>query len=380
MLDQDETWPTLDDIFDAYFDCRRRKRNTINQLAFEQHLEPNLVRLWRDIHAGAYRIGPSIAFVITRPKVREVWAADFRDRVVHHLLYNAIADRFEPGFIRDSYASIKGRGIHDGMMRARYFARAVSRNHSRRAYAAKIDIANFFMSIDKTRLDALLYRRAGSHPCWPLLQQVLHHDCREDAYFKSPDWLFSKVPTHKSLLHSPRERGLPIGNLTSQFFANIYLHELDRFVKHELRARYYGRFVDDMILMHEDAGQLTTWIGEIDDFLKRTLSISLNPAKTYLNKVSAGFDFCGFWIKPGRVYLRQTTWKGAKARVRSVTDNGPPVLPEDIDGLVQTTNSYLGMLHHVDGYRARKALAHRASNLFAGPDDDFRRIAMKPRQ
>lgn len=379
MYNGDERWPTLNDIFDAYFDCRRRKRNTINQLAFEQNLEPNLVRLWREIHDGSYVIGPSIAFVVTKPKVREIWAADFRDRIVHHLIYNAIAGRFECAFVRDSYGSLRGRGIHDGMHRARYFARAVSRNYSRMAYVAKIDIANFFMSIDKPRLETLLYRRASTHCCWPLLQQVLHSDCRVDAHFKSPDWLFECVPPHKSLLHAPETRGLPIGNLTSQFFANVYLHELDLFVKHELCARYYGRLVDDMILMHEDPRQLTSWIQQIDNFLHECLALALNPGKTYFNKVSAGFDFCGFWIKPGRVYLRQRTWRAAKARVAAINAAGTPVLPNDTAQLVQTTNSYLGMLHHVNGYRARRALARQASNLFVGPKDDYRRLAQKDR-
>lgn len=140
---------TIEAVFDAYFDCRKAKRNSINQLNFESYLESNPVDLYHDLKSERYQIGPSIAFVITDPKVREVWAADFRDRVVHHVIYNAIAERFHRRFIRDSYACIPGRGIHDGMRRVSKFARSITRNWSEPAYFMKADVANFFNSIDR---------------------------------------------------------------------------------------------------------------------------------------------------------------------------------------------------------------------------------------
>src|SRR5215831_6891570 len=133
---------TIDAVFDAYFDCRRTKRNSINQLRFEAELEGNLVALYRELAEGRYRIGRSVAFVVTYPKVRKVWAAQFRDRIVHHLIYNAISERFHRRFIRDSYACIPGRGTHDGLRRVSGFARSVTRNWSRPAYFLKADVAN----------------------------------------------------------------------------------------------------------------------------------------------------------------------------------------------------------------------------------------------
>jgi len=135
---------TLEAVFDTYFNCRKHKRNSINQLRFEADLERNLVALYCDLANGDYQIGRSIAFVVTHPKIREIWAADFRDRVAHHVIYNAIRDRFQRRFIRDSYACIPGRGTHDGLRRVSGFARSITRNWTRPAYVLKADIANFF--------------------------------------------------------------------------------------------------------------------------------------------------------------------------------------------------------------------------------------------
>ena len=147
MMSDDEC-PTIEAVFDAYFDCRRAKRNSISQLRFEVDLEENLVVLHRDLCNGNYKIGRSVAFVITHPKIREVWAADFRDRVVHHLIYNAVFDRYRRRFIRDSYACMPGRGTHDGLHRVSGFVRSITRNWTRPAYFLKADVANFFNSIN----------------------------------------------------------------------------------------------------------------------------------------------------------------------------------------------------------------------------------------
>jgi len=234
---------TLEAVFDAYFDCRRTKRNSINQLRFEADLESNLVGLYRDLTGGYYRIGRSIAFVVTHPKIREVWAADFRDRVVHHLIYNAIYDRFHRRFIRDSYACIPGRGTHDGLRRVSGFARSVTRNWTRPAFFLKADVANFFNSIDQRLVVGLAERHVEEEWLRTLIRQIALHDPRPGAEMRSPPSLFARVPRHKSLIHAPAGTGLPIGNLTSQFFANLYLNELDQHVRHVLKAQRYGRYV-----------------------------------------------------------------------------------------------------------------------------------------
>lgn len=147
-----------------------------------------------------------------------------------------------------------------------------------------------------------------------LMRQVALHDPRTDFSMRSPSSLFAQVPRHKSLLHAPDGKGLPIGNLTSQFFANLYLNELDQYVKHGLKAQYYGRYVDDMVLFHEDPDILNAWYWQMDDFLKSKLGLHLHPNKKHINRANKGIDFTGFIIKPGRTYLRQTTVSGRLAR------------------------------------------------------------------
>jgi retron-type reverse transcriptase len=359
---------TLEAVFDAYFDCRRTKRNSINQLRFEADLESNLVALYRDLESGNYKTGRSIAFVVTHPKIREVWAADFRDRVVHHLIYNSISGRFYRRFIRDSYACIPGRGTHDGLRRVSGFARSVTRNWTRPAFFLKADVANFFNSIDRGVVVDLAERHVGEDWLRSLIRQIALHDPRPGAVMRSAPSLFARVPRHKSLLHAPEGKGLPIGNLTSQFFANLYLNELDQYVKHVLKAQRYGRYVDDMVLFHEDSDVLNTWYGQMDDFLMSRLGLHLHPNKKHLNRADTGIDFTGFIIKPGRVYLRQTSLSGCKRKIRAWERDGSAVDPETLERLSQSLNSYLGMLRQVNGYSVRKALCCRIESLFLRAD------------
>lgn len=363
----DEGGVTLDDVFDAYFDCRRSKRNSINQLRFEADLEGNLVKLYDDLKWGTYIIGRSSAFVVTHPKIREVWAADFRDRVVHHVIYNAISDRFGCRFIRDSYACIPGRGTHDGLRRVSGFARSITRNYTRKAWVMKIDVSNFFNGIDRRILLSLLKRHVHEPWLLYLIQQVTLHDPRIGASYRSSRYLFHRVPIHKSLRHAPDKIGLPIGNLTSQFFANVYMNEVDQYAKHGLKARYYGRYVDDMIMMHDDPTVLKAWAEQIDCFLKDKLALRLHPNKTQLNLVHNGFDFVGFIIKPGRVYLRQTSLLRCYQKIRAWERAGRPIDEETLKDFSNTMTSYLAMLRHVNGYRVRTSLCRRVegSSLLA---------------
>lgn len=311
---------------------------------------------------------------MTHPKIREVWAASFRDRVVHHLIYKAISDRFHRRFIRDSYACILGRGTHDGMHRISGFARSITRNWTRPAYFLRVDVANFFNSINRKILLYLIEQHVKEEWLLALIRQVALHDPRKDFIRRSPPNLFAQVPRHKSLLHAPDGKGLPIGNLTSQFFANIYLNELDQYVKHGLKAKYYGRYVDDMVLFHEDPTVLNSWYVQIDSFLMSKLALCLHPNKKHLNRADSGINFIGFIIKPGRTYLRRTSLLNCHNKIRSWERKGSPVDPETLEELSQSINSHLGMLRQVDGYNARKALCHRIENLFLQTDEKYTKI------
>ncbi|OAI85004.1 reverse transcriptase [Pseudomonas putida] len=317
----------------AYYDCRRHKRNTASARRFEQNMEANLLDLFDELQAGTYRPGRSICFVVTRPKAREVWAAEFRDRIVHHLLYNRIAPGIERSFIADSCACIPGRGTLYAGKRMEAKVRSQTQNWSRPGFYLKCDLANFFVSIDKRVLAGQLQQRI-TDPWWRTMAlQVLWHDPREDYEIRSPRHLFNRVPQHKRLTTQPAHLGLPIGNLSSQFFANVYLDALDQFCKHELKVRHYIRYVDDFVLLHESPQQLNEWLFRIEQFLP-SLGARLNPSKTILQPIDRGVDFVGHVIKP----WRRTTRKKSVAQAMKRTAAVPA------ENLRETANSYFGLL------------------------------------
>jgi hypothetical protein len=321
-------------LVEAYFDCRRTKRNTASALMFESNLEVNLRNLYDELADGSYAPGRSICFVITRPKPREVWAADFRDRIVHHLLYKQIGPRFERAFIADSCACIKGRGTLYAVERLESKIRSVTQNWSRSAFYLKCDLANFFVSIDKDILRGLLLSKI-SEPFWrSLTELVLMHDPRGDFEFRGDRKLLARVPPHKRLMEQTANHGLPIGNLSSQFFANVYLDVLDQHTKHHLGARHYIRYVDDFIFLHESVDWLNGVLADVEAFLPVQLGVRLNPTKTILQPVDRGVDFVGQVIKPWRRYTRPRTVNEAVRRIAAVSD----------EDFLSVTNSYFGLV------------------------------------
>lgn len=325
---------SFEDLVQAYLDCRRTKRNSASALAFEINMERNLFRLYTDLQEGIYYPGKSICFVITRPKPREVWAAEFRDRIVHHLLYNKTSPRFYAGFIADSCACIPGRGTLYGAKRLEAKIRSITQNWSKPAHYLKLDLANFFVSIDKRIVRDLLARRINE-PWWmQLAEQVLFHDPRENFELRGSPDLLDRVPPHKRLANQPASHGLPIGNLSSQFFANVLLDELDQHIKHELHCKHYVRYVDDMVLLHPSPQWLNQARADIAAWLPEHLGLRLNPAKTILQPVERGVDFVGQVIKPWHRVTRKRTLNEAMRRVRDI----------DAKDLFETANSYYGLL------------------------------------
>lgn len=352
----------------AYFDCRRRKRNTHSALVFEQRLERNLRDLHDELMDGSYKPGRSICFVVTRPKPREVWAADFRDRVVHHLLYNRIAPRFYASFIADSCACIPGRGTMYAAERLEAKVRSITQNWVRPAWYLKCDLANFFVSIDKTALRAELAARIHE-PWWMRLADlVLMHDPRPDVIMQGTPALLALVPAHKSLLNQPEHRGLPIGNLSSQFFANVYLNVLDQFVKHQIGARHYIRYVDDFLLLHESPQWLNAAHAEIDAFLPARLGVRLNPAKTILQPVARGIDFVGQVVRPWARHTRPRTLNVGTQRLAQMP-------AKDV---FAAANSYFGLARqatasHADRVRLAKVIRSRGHAVDFGLTKAYRK-------
>ena len=346
-------------LVQAYLDCRRTKRNSASALAFEEQVERNLFNLHEQLIDGTYAPGRSICFVIIRPRPREVWAAEFRDRIVHHLLYNHIAPAYHASFIADSCACIPGRGTLYAVRRLERHVRSITENWSRPAFYLKADLANFFVSIDKAVILGQL-QRAVADPWWmALAERILMHDPRGDVEVRGDRRELALVPPHKSLFNAPDDHGLPIGNLSSQFFANVLLDALDQHAKHQLRARYYVRYVDDFVLLHESAQWLNSAKASIEAKLAE-LHLRLNPRKTILQPIARGIDFVGQVVKPWHSTIRPRSVRAAIERIRQVPD----------EDLRQSANSYFGLLRqasgsHVDRARLANAIRRRGHSVAA---------------
>ena len=359
---------SFSELVQAYLDCRQHKRNTASALTFEAQLEHNLCSLFDELRAGTYRPGRSICFVITRPKPREVWAADFRDRIVHHLLYNHVGARFEAGFIADSCACIPGRGTLYGAKRLEAKIRSVTQNWSRPAWYLKLDLANFFVSIDKRIVFEELAKRI-TEPWWlDLAGRILFHDPRQDFELRGDRALLDLVPRHKRLACQPAHLGLPIGNLSSQFFANVHLNPLDQYAKHVIGVRHYIRYVDDFLLLHESPQWLNEAHDEIAAWLPEHLGVRLNTSKTILQPVDRGVDFVGQVIKPWHRVTRRRTFNEAIRRTATMP----------IDELFETANSYFGLLrqsshHHQDCACLANVLRKRGHTISGDVSKTYRR-------
>ncbi len=371
----------LTDLFAAYFDARKHKRNTMNQMRFEIDYEQNLLALYEDITSRTYEVSPSICFIVDEPVKREIFAADFRDRVIHHLIYNYINPVLDPMLIEDSYSCRKSKGTLYGIRRIQQFIYECSRGYNADCYILKLDIRGYFMNIDKeilyNLLDSIIAEAGrsddnsfGTDPGFImyLIKKTLDDNPVNNCKIKGKQSDWSGLPPSKSLFHSQMGRGLPIGNLTSQLFSNIYLHPLDSHIKDTLGFDYYGRYVDDFIIVHRDKELLKQTIIQIRDFLHDNLRLELHPKKIYLQHYTKGVTFLGATIKPYRSYIANRTKKKFKECVYYW--NRRLSIIENLDRLEQekmraSINSYLGiMLHHYTYNIKRKELLEKENHLF----------------
>jgi RNA-directed DNA polymerase len=355
---------TFKALYGAYLDCRRKKRCKRLAQEFEVNLEENLFDLVEELSTKRYQPSPSFCFVAKNDKFREVFAAPFRDRVVHHLLVRYLEKIWEPIFIHDSFACRQGKGTHAGVSRLHSLACKVSRNSSRRAWFGQFDIKAFFPSIDRSLLlDMVLSKLPNNEMRW-LAEVVILHDPAENSIFKCSPAKWDNIPEHKSLFSVEKGKGLPIGNLTSQFFANVYLNALDQFVKHRLKARFYLRYVDDFILLHQSKEQLVIWKEEIREFLHDVLKLELHPQRQFIRPLSNGIDALGYIVRPSYILVRHRVVENCKKAVINHSKaivrrgkNGVDLMlrPEIYDRFQATINSYLGHFSHADSYGLRQS-------------------------
>jgi hypothetical protein len=346
---------TFEKIYRAYLDCRKTKRKTINALKFEWNLERNIFLLQKELETKKYKPGRSICFVVKEPCPREIFAASFRDRVVHHLLVREVESIWERHFIFDTFACRKNKGTHLAVKRLKKLAKKASENHSKEAFYLQLDISGFFMAINRNILYLLFEKMVWQQKkscqwkediLW-LAKVIIFHKPTGNYIIKGNPLLFNLIPPRKSLFDSFDGRGLPIGNHSSQFFANLYLNELDQLIKRELKCRNYIRYVDDFILIDKSKKKLKEMEDKINFFLRINLDLELNLNKTKLQPINNGIDFLGYFIKPGYALARKKVVSRFKNKLYNINNM-------DTKETQAVINSYFGHFNHAFTFNLRK--------------------------
>lgn len=309
---------SLENLFFAWREFRRGKRNKQDVGKFELRLEDNIFALHEDLASGTYQHGPYERFHIFDPKHRIIHKATVRDRLVHHAVCRVLMPVFERSFIFDSYSCRTGKGTHAAVNRLEMFARKASKNNTQSCFALQLDIRKVFDSVNH----AILLKT--------LQQKILCQ--RTNA-------LFTEIVESYTLVQERELIGIPIGNLTSQLFVNVYLNGLDHFIKETLRLHCYIRYTDDMVVLHHDAAYLEGLITPIAAWLARERQLVLHPGKIKLRKLSQGIDFLGYVTLPHYRVLRTKTKRRMFRRVN--TNN---------------RSSYLGLLAHCSGHVLRRLI------------------------
>ena len=341
----------LKELKKAYLNARRGKTKKPEVIAFDKVVESEIAALAREIHARTYAPLPSTAFIVNNPVKREIFAAAFRDRVVHHFLFNQVNDWWDARFIEDSYSCRLDKGTLYGIRRLDHHIRSVSRNYTRPAYVLQLDLQGYFMSLERKKL----YTRAmwGLNRQFPdkgyiyqvckfLWKVIIFNNPLKDAVFNCPRSAWKGLPQSKSLFHQPLGRGIAIGNLTSQLLSNIYLDQLDRFVTLELGFKHYGRYVDDFYLISTNKAELVEASKVIESYVSGELSLVLHPRKRYLQECNKGVAFLGAVVYPFRLHPGKRLKRNLLAALFS-SDCTP-----------ETEASYKGLVKHYKHYQVLK--------------------------
>jgi hypothetical protein len=298
------------ELKDAYIDARRGKTKKPEIEAFDKIAESELAALVREVHSRAYTPRPSTAFIVNKPVKREIFAAAFRDRVVHHFLFNQVSDWWDARFIEDNYSCRLGKGTLYGIRRLDHHIRSVSHQYTQQAYVLKLDLQGYFMSLDRKKIyERAMWGLDRQFPdkgyvyqlCKFLWKTIIFNDPLENVVFNCPRKAWKGLPPSKSLFHQPKGRGIAIGNLTSQLLSNIYLDQLDRFVTLELGFKHYGRYVDDFYIVSTDKAELTMAMTTIERYVEDELVLKLHPHKRHLQESAKGVAFLGAVIYPFRL-------------------------------------------------------------------------------
>ncbi len=311
----------------AFKKARKHKTFKPDVQEFERDLNPNLSSLRLELLFHYYQPKPLETFILHDPKTRKISKSHFRDRVVHHALCTIIGPLFEKSFIYDSYANRLSKGTLKAVDRFEFFARKASKNFTRETFAFKADIRHYFENINPQILLAILQRKIND----PRLM-----------------WLIKKI-----LQNYSAEKGMPLGNLTSQFFANVYLNELDQFVKHKLKAKYYVRYVDDFVIVDPSQEKLEQYKTKIEYFVYHNLSLELHPDKSKIMPSDRGIELLGLKIFPHYRLMKKRNLRKFHRKIQEID-----ILYEnkeiDFDSVYNFFEGWCAYAKHANTYRIRQ--------------------------
>lgn len=301
-----------ENILEAWGEFLRGKRMKYDVLQFSMKLMDNIVALHKEIASKTYSHGGYHAFNISDPKPRSIHKASVRDRLLHHALYRQLYPFFSKTFIADSFSCQLEKGTHKALQRFQKFFYKVSKNNTRTCWALKCDIRKFFANVDHAILKNILHSYIVDKNLLALLENVI------DSFEASP---------------ARPGVGLPLGNLTSQLFVNVYMNKLDQFAKHTLKAKFYLRYCDDFVILSEDKKWLENLIPRFSKFLSENLGLELHPNKVFIKTIVSGVDFLGWTHFHNHRVPRFATQRRMMKRIKK-------------SPTTETLNSYLGLLKH----------------------------------
>ncbi|MFA5878358.1 MAG: reverse transcriptase/maturase family protein [Candidatus Staskawiczbacteria bacterium] len=325
-----------ENLFSAWDKFKKGKRDRKDVQLFEWNLETNIFNLYRELSGKTYKHGLYHSFKISDPKPRNVQKAQVRDRIVHHALFQVINPLFEAGFVPASFSCRVGHGTHKGVQFLQNTIRKASKNGKVPCFALKCDIKKFFDTIDHDILLSILKKKVKDNSTICLLGEII-------SSFSSGYPILGK------------DRGVPIGNLTSQLFANVYLNELDQFLKQELKVGYYLRYTDDFLIISQDKRYLERMIPEIVSFLRVKLFLEIHKEKTKILKINQGIDFLGYVVFLRHKLVRTRTRKRIVRKFQGrIADCRRGFISKN--SLSQSLHSYLGFFSHASSFNISENL------------------------
>jgi hypothetical protein len=367
----------VNSFFEAYDDCLKNKKSSPQAIEYMPKAADDIPVLAREIWERRYKPGMSTCFMVTYPKLREVFAAAFRDRIVHHWICNRLSSLFEERCMAlgdCAHACRKGRGTTYSVEHLKEGIKKVTRNHTREAWIYKGDIVGFFMHIDRALLWEMLrklitdkYTGDNKETLLYLTEIIVKHEPQKNCIVNSEVDLWRHIAANKSLFFIEPGKGEPIGNLTTQFFAGYYMSFLDEYIHHLFKGRnyHYTRYVDDFVIVCDDRSFLKHSIGLIADFAHRHLKLETHRDNIYFQPASHGVKFVGRVIKGDRVYLsNRTVWRMEQAVMKCIAECRAGMTALGARRWRCTLNSYYGFMAGTMSYNIRKRILAKYTEEF----------------